>query len=76
MEGYLDHLAKAFNSSGGVFEWKKKNGEFVTLKNTMQGFEVDKEAEAEKIKENMLRGGRLTRTPIYSKRAEAEERIS
>ncbi len=67
MEGYLDHLAKAFNSSGGVFEWKKKNGEFVTLKNTMQGFEVDKEAETEKIKENMLRGGRLTRTPVYSK---------
>lgn len=66
MQAYIDHLAEAFNTSGGVFEWKKKNGEFVTLKNTMQGFEVDKEAEAEKIKENMLRGGRLTRTPVYA----------
>ena len=67
MEGYLEHLSEAFNTSGGVIEWRKKNGEFVTLQNTMQGFEVDKEAETEKIKENMLRGGRVTREPVYAK---------
>ena len=66
MTGFVDLLAKAFDTSGGVCEWKKKNGEFVTLKNTMQGYEVDKEAEIEKIKENMLRGGRLKRTPVYA----------
>lgn len=74
LEKYTETLAGIFDTSGGTFDWIKPNGEKVTLDNNMQGYVVDKEAEADKIKETMLRGGNLTRVPIYSSKGKGRGR--
>ncbi len=66
LSGYTDTLSKVFDTTGSTIDWKKKSGEVVTLKNAMPGYLVDKEAEAQKIKDTFLNGGQVTRLPIYS----------
>ncbi|MCR5356210.1 MAG: L,D-transpeptidase [Lachnospiraceae bacterium] len=61
-----EKLAQVFDTSGGVIEWKKQNGDTVTLNNQMQGYMVDQEAEASRIKESLLRGGVMKRPPVYA----------
>ena len=46
-------------------EWKKYSGGTVTLKNQLQGYRVDVEAEAVSIKEELLNGEVHTRRPLY-----------
>lgn len=74
LEKYADTLADIFDTTGGTFDWLKQNGEKVTLKNSMQGYKVDKEAEIEKIKETLLRGGNLKRSPIYAEKGKGRGR--
>ena len=66
LSGYTDTLSKVFDTTGSTIDWKKQNGEIVTIKNAMPGYLVDKEAEAEKIKDTFLKGGNVKRIPIYS----------
>ncbi|MBR5406448.1 MAG: L,D-transpeptidase [Lachnospiraceae bacterium] len=66
VEQCTEKLAEVFDTSGGVINWKKQNGEIVTLNNQMQGYSVDQENEALRIKESLLRGGVMERSPIYS----------
>ena len=65
LEGYTDFLSDVFNTTGGYIDWVKHSGGTVTLKNSMPGYIVDKTAEKEKIKEQLLRGGVLKRRPLY-----------
>ncbi len=65
IEQCTEKLAEVFNTSGGVVEWKKQNGETVSLKNQMQGYMIDQDAEALRIKESLLRGGVMKRAPLY-----------
>ena len=66
LNGYTDTLSKVFDTTGSTIDWKKKNGEIVSIKNAMPGYLVDKKAEAEKIKDTFLKGGNVKRSPIYS----------
>ncbi|MCR4807881.1 MAG: L,D-transpeptidase [Lachnospiraceae bacterium] len=68
VNGYTETLSKVFNTTGGTIEWKKKSGEMVSVKNAMPGYVIDKEAEAESIKDTFLRGGSVERSPIYSEK--------
>ena len=65
LEGYTDFLSDVYNTTGGSIDWVKHSGGTVTLKNSMPGYIVDKTAEKDKIKEQLLRGGILKRRPIY-----------
>ncbi len=65
LNGYTDTLAKVFDTSGGTIDWKKRDGEVVSIKNAMPGYVVDKEAEAEKIRTTFLKGEKVTRAPVY-----------
>ena len=65
LQGYTDFLSDVFNTTGGTIDWTKHSGGIVTLKNQMPGYIVDKPAEADKIRDQLLRGGVLTRRPLY-----------
>ena len=66
LNGYTDTLAKVFDTTDSTIDWKKQDGEVVTIKNQMPGYIVDREAEASKIKETFLKGENVKRAPIYS----------
>ena len=68
IEEYTERLAEVFDTKDGMIDWRKRDGEIVSLKNALEGYQVDQEAEAGNTKETLLRGGQITRQPIYAQK--------
>lgn len=64
---FAGELAALFDTYGKDRLWHKKNGGTVWLQYSGSGYEVDQEAEIEKLTEDVLAGKTETRKPIYER---------
>ena len=69
---YVQKLASKYNTYGDEREFKTAKGDTVTIGGGDYGWVIDKESEAELLKENIMAGGVTERKPEYSQTAQVE----
>ncbi len=69
---YVQKLASKYNTYGDEREFKTAKGDTVTIGGGDYGWVIDKESEAELLKENIMAGGATERKPVYSQTAQVE----
>ncbi len=72
IERFVQKLASKYNTYADVREFKTTKGDIVEIGGGDYGWVIDKEKEAELLKENILSGGTTEREPVYSQRAQVE----
>ena len=69
IEEYIANLADTYNTAGRSKKLKSSYGTEVTVSGGDYGWKMDKEAEAEALKEHIKKGEVLTKEPAYSQTA-------
>ncbi len=69
IEEYIANLADTYNTAGKSKSLKSSYGTEVTVSGGDYGWKMDKEAEAEALKEHIKKGETVTKEPAYSQTA-------
>jgi len=69
---YVQYLASKYNTYGAVRNFKTSLGDTVQVGGGDYGWVIQKEKEAQLLKENILSGAPTVREPVYSQRAKVE----
>ncbi len=62
---YVQGISAKYTSTNNTREFKTSYGEVVNIPSRTYGFQVDTNAEAEKLKENLLSGQAVSRAPVF-----------
>ena len=69
IESYVERLAEATDTIGKPHKFKMTGGQETTVESKTFGWQVDVDAEAEKLKEDLANNAKIEREPEYAKRA-------
>lgn len=69
---YVQKLASKYNTYADVREFATSSGDKIKIGGGDYGWVIQKEKEAEQLKENILSGAPTVREPVYSQRAQVE----
>lgn len=69
---YVQKLASKYNTYADVREFNTSSGDKIKIGGGDYGWVIQKEKEAELLKENILSGAPTIREPVYSQRAQVE----
>lgn len=72
VERYVQYLASKYNTYADPREFTTSQGDVVSVEGGDYGWVIDKEAEAEQLKKDLLSGERVQREPLYSQTAKAD----
>lgn len=69
---FVQRLASKYNTYGDERSFKTTKGDTIVIGGGDYGWIIDKESEAELLKENIMAGGTTEREPVYAQRAKVE----
>ena len=69
IESYVERLAEATDTVGKPHKFKMTGGQETTVESKTFGWQVDVDAETEKLKEDLANNAKVEREPEYAKRA-------
>ena len=69
IESYVERLAEATDTVGKPHKFKMTGGQETTVESKTFGWQVDVDAEIEKLKEDLANNAKVEREPEYAKRA-------
>lgn len=69
---FVQQLASKYNTYADVREFNTSSGDTIQIGGGDYGWVIDKEKEAQQLKEDIMSGQVVTREPVYSQRAQVE----